>query len=108
MSYGITFTAGSLIPSFCLSIKGRHDAPDIVLHVNVAGRAVTTLVVSLVVSYAYKIHAEVYNKNDSPVITRLAICAIDVLMAIIRKIVCHPFFLPEQNPYFYRFYLHIR
>ena len=27
MSYGISFTSGSLIPSFCLSIKGRHDAP---------------------------------------------------------------------------------
>ena len=31
MSYGITFTAGSLIPSFCLSIKGRHDAPSLSL-----------------------------------------------------------------------------
>ena len=31
MSYGITFTAGSLIPSFCLSIKGRHDAPKLSL-----------------------------------------------------------------------------
>ena len=27
MSYGISFTSGPLIPSFCLSIKGRHDAP---------------------------------------------------------------------------------
>ena len=27
MSYRISFTSGSLIPSFCLSIKGRHDAP---------------------------------------------------------------------------------
>ena len=25
------FTAGSLIPSFCLSIKGRHDAPKLSL-----------------------------------------------------------------------------
>lgn len=27
MSCRISFIAGSLIPSFCLSIKGRHDAP---------------------------------------------------------------------------------
>ena len=31
MSYGISFTSGSLIPSFCLSIKGRHDAPSLSL-----------------------------------------------------------------------------
>ena len=29
MSYRISYTAGSLIPSFCLSIKGRHDAPSL-------------------------------------------------------------------------------
>ena len=31
MSYRISFTSGSLIPSFCLSIKGRHDAPSLSL-----------------------------------------------------------------------------
>ena len=31
MSYGISYTSGSLIPSFCLSIKGRHDAPSLSL-----------------------------------------------------------------------------
>ena len=31
MSYGISFTSGALIPSFCLSIKGRHDAPSLSL-----------------------------------------------------------------------------
>ena len=31
MSYGISYTSGSLIPSFCLSIKGRHDAPKLSL-----------------------------------------------------------------------------
>ena len=29
MSYRISHTAGSSIPSFCLSIKGRHDAPSL-------------------------------------------------------------------------------
>ena len=29
MSYGISSRRGSLIPSFCLSIKGRHDAPSL-------------------------------------------------------------------------------
>ena len=31
MSYGISYTAGDLIPSFCLSIKERHDAPSLSL-----------------------------------------------------------------------------
>ena len=31
MPYGISFTSGSLIPSSCLSIKGRHDAPSLSL-----------------------------------------------------------------------------
>ncbi len=29
MSYRISFTSGSLISSFCLSIKGRHDTPSL-------------------------------------------------------------------------------